>query len=87
MDDDEDGQWRYLGYPLTCALFDGNVRLKEGTDYTAVYTDNLNAGGTATATFVGKGNYTGTKVEWDKMQIGSGNDTLTKAERSYNCEI
>ncbi len=60
MDDDSDGRWGYLGYERTCDLYDGSTKLKEGTDYTVVYTNNLNAGGTATATFTGKGNYTGT---------------------------
>ncbi len=37
------------------------VQLVENTDYTAVYTDNVNKG-TATVTITGKGNYTGTKA-------------------------
>ena len=37
------------------------VQLAENTDYTAVYTDNVNKG-TATVTITGKGNYTGTKA-------------------------
>lgn len=38
----------------------GNTTLKEGTDYTISYSNNVNAG-TATVTITGKGNYTGSK--------------------------
>lgn len=40
---------------------DGETPLKS-TDYTVTYANNINAG-TATVTFTGKGNYTGTKTE------------------------
>lgn len=39
---------------------DGGAVLKKDTDYMAAYRDNVNAG-TATVTFTGMGNYTGTK--------------------------
>ncbi len=48
----------------------GNIQLVQGTDYTAVYTDNINAG-TAAVTVTGKGNYTGTASE---------NFTINKAQ-------
>ena len=38
---------------------DGNTALKEGTDYTVTYSNNINAG-TAKVTATGKGNYKGT---------------------------
>ena len=41
---------------------DGTTTLKEGTDYTLTYTDNVNAG-TATVTITGKGNYEGTTTK------------------------
>jgi beta-xylosidase len=41
---------------------DGSKALVEGTDYSVTYTDNINIG-TATATIVGKGNYTGTIIK------------------------
>lgn len=40
----------------------GRRTLKKGTDYTAAYADNVNAG-PASVTFTGMGNYTGTKTE------------------------
>lgn len=43
-------------------LRDGDVVLTEGTDYTATYVNNVNAG-TATIPITGQGNYTGTLSE------------------------
>ena len=40
-------------------LSDGNTVLREGTDYTVSYSNNINVG-TAVMTFTGKGNYKGT---------------------------
>ena len=40
------------------AVYDGSKKLTEGTDYTAAYSNNVNAG-TATIKITGKGNYTG----------------------------
>ncbi len=42
----------------TATVKDGTVTLKEGTDYTVAYTNNINAG-TAKVTVTGKGNYKG----------------------------
>ena len=42
-----------------CTLTNGSTILKETTDYTVSYTNNINAG-TATVTVTGKGNYQGT---------------------------
>ncbi len=42
----------------TATVKDGAVTLKEGTDYTVAYTNNINAG-TAKVTVTGKGNYKG----------------------------
>lgn len=41
---------------------DGKTVLKEGTDYTATYSNNINAG-TAKVTVAGKGNYKGTVIK------------------------
>lgn len=51
----------YTGKAITQTpvLKNGTVTLKAGTDYTVSYKNNTNAG-TATVTFTGKGNYTGT---------------------------
>ena len=43
----------------TVTVKDGAAALKEGTDYTATYSNNINAG-TAKVTVTGKGNYKGT---------------------------
>ena len=49
----------YTGHALQPSVEIGTCR--SGTDYTAVYTDNLHAG-TATVTIEGTGNYTGKKI-------------------------
>ena len=55
----------YTGYKLTpklkvTAVNDGKtVSLKEGTDYTVTYKDNVKAGSKATLVIKGKGNYSG----------------------------
>ena len=53
-------------FTYNCAAHTPNITVKKGettlsvnTDYTAVYTNNVNAG-TATITVTGKGNYSGT---------------------------
>ncbi len=53
----------YTGKALTQSpvVKNGSYTLKEGTDYTVSYKNNINAG-TATVTITGKGNYTGTKT-------------------------
>ena len=52
----------YTGRALTPkpTVRDGSYTLREGTDYTLSYANNVNAG-TATVTVSGKGNYTGSK--------------------------
>ena len=45
----------------------GSTVLKEGTDYSLSYKDNVNVG-TATVTITGKGNYTGTKPATFKIE-------------------
>ena len=55
------GPFTYTGSGITPGFtlkYDGTV-LKEGTDYTVTYKNNINAG-TAAVTIEGKGNYTGT---------------------------
>ena len=51
----------YTGKAITQSpkLTNGSIVLKEGTDYTVKYTNNVNKG-TATVTFTGKGIYSGT---------------------------
>ena len=51
----------YNGLAQTPAVTvkDGSTTLKQGTDYTVAYSDNVNAG-TATVTVTGTGNYSGT---------------------------
>lgn len=54
-------QWnQYTGSPIkpNVLLKDGETTLKEGTDYTLTYSNNIEIG-TATVTITGKGNYTG----------------------------
>ncbi len=52
----------YTGKAITpkVTVKNGTVTLKEGTDYTISYSNNVNAG-TATVTINGKGNYSGSK--------------------------
>lgn len=49
----------------------GSKVLKEGTDYTLAYKNNINAG-TATITITGKGNYSGTKTVTFKIKTKEG---------------
>ena len=52
---------------------DGEVVLKENTDFTVEYKNNI-ASGTATATVIGKGNYTGTlAADYRIIQLGDAN--------------
>ena len=53
-------QYEYSGTEKkpTVTLKDGNVGLKEGTDYTITYSNNIEVG-TAKVTITGKGNYNG----------------------------
>lgn len=50
---------------------DGNVILKEGTDYTVSYEDNVNAG-TAKVVVAGKGNYKGTVTKTFTIVVQKG---------------
>ena len=54
----------YTGSAITpdLTVTDGGTALAEGTDYTAAYTDNVNAG-TAQVTVTFRGNYTGSAVK------------------------
>lgn len=49
----------------------GNTTLKEGTDYTLTYKNNVNAG-TATITITGKNSYTGSKTVTFKITVAAG---------------
>ena len=62
----------------------GSTTLKNGTDYTAAYSNNINAG-TATVTITGKGNYTGTKTATFtiKAKSFSGATVSAIAEQTY----
>ncbi|MBQ8965980.1 MBG domain-containing protein [Ruminococcus sp.] len=51
--------YTYDGKAKEPAVKDGSTTLVKGTDYTVVFTNNVNAG-TASAAITGKGNYTGT---------------------------
>ena len=59
------GNLFYTGSPVTPAVtlhdYSAGYVLKEGTDYTVVYKNNINAG-TASAVITGKGSYCGTKT-------------------------
>ena len=51
----------YSGKKLSYTVKYNGMILTEGVDYTVVTSNNTKAGGTATATITGMGNYTGTK--------------------------
>lgn len=51
----------YSGKKLSYTVKYNGMTLTEGVDYTVVTSNNTTAGGTATATITGMGNYTGTK--------------------------
>ena len=62
----------------------GTKALTSGTDYTVVYTNNVNAG-TATVTVTGKGNYTGTAKGTFTISAASlASATVTLSPTSYN---
>lgn len=59
-----DGSYEYTGSaiaPKYTVILDGKT-LKEGTDYTAVCSNNVNVGKRAMVTVTGAGNYTGTTI-------------------------
>ena len=59
-----DGSYEYTGSaiaPKYTVILDGKT-LKEGTDYTAVCSNNVNVGKRAMVTVTGTGNYTGTTI-------------------------
>ena len=70
----------YDGTAKTPALTvtDGGKTLTEGTDYTAKYTNNTNAG-TATVTITGKGNYKGTASKTFTINAKAITDTTVTA--------
>ena len=77
----------YNGTAQTPALTvkDGEKVLTAGTDYTAVYSDNTNAG-TATVVVTGKGNYSGTAAQTftiNKKQV-TVTSGITAVDREYN---
>lgn len=64
----------------------GSTTLKEDTDYTVSYSNNVNAG-TATAKITGKGSYTGTLSKTytiNKASIGTGTMTLSQYSYEYD---
>lgn len=64
---------KYTGKALTPkpTVKNGNTTLKEGTDYTLTYKNNVNAG-TATITITGKNSYTGSKTVTFKITVAAG---------------
>lgn len=64
----------------------GSTTLKENTDYTVSYSNNVNAG-TATAKITGKGSYTGTLSKTytiNKASIGTGTISLSQYSYEYD---
>ena len=74
----------YTGQPLTPKVtVIQDKELTEGTDYEVTYENNVNAG-TATATVIGKGNYTGSpSVQFVIAPKELTNPTVTGLEESY----
>ncbi|MCB6994430.1 hypothetical protein LI177_13165 [bacterium 210820-DFI.6.37] len=68
----------YTGKALTPAVTvkDGSKTLKNGTDYTVTYSNNVNAG-TGKVTITGKGNYTGSVTK--TFTIAKAKQTITGA--------
>lgn len=62
---------------------DGNIILEAGTDYTIIYSNNINAG-TAKVTVTGKGNYEGTVTKEFKITINKG---MVYAINSYQYKV
>ena len=77
----------YTGTALTqpsLKVFFGKKELKEGTEYTVKYSNNINAG-TATVTVTGKGNFTGTmsrsfKIATVSLGTVNGEDITNSAD-------
>ncbi len=73
----------YSGDPVTfpgLRVYNGNVLLTQGTDYTVSYSDNRKASGAGKASFTvrGKGNYSGSmKKNFTISPVDIGNDSLT----------
>ena len=88
LDQDDNGKIYFAGFERTSRLYDGSKQLTEGTDYTVSYKNNVNVG-TMTATFTGKGNYTGTKtstiqiIPYDISGSDSGSASWLKASLAY----
>lgn len=64
----------------------GDMDLKEGTDYTVAYSNNINAG-TATVTVTGKGTFTGTNKKTFKIKaaaIAASGITVSTSGLTYN---
>lgn len=65
----------------TITIKDGKKTLKNGTDYTVSYKNNINPG-TASVTIKGKGNYTGTITKKFKIVIGQTKNLVAKTQTS-----
>ena len=79
---------KYTGKAQTPAVtvVNGSTTLKADTDYTVIYSNNINAG-TATVTVTGIGNYTGTAAKTFTIQKGDVADcTITAANAKYTGE-
>ena len=67
----------------TVSITNGNVKLKQGTDYTVSYSNNINIG-TATVTITGKGNYQGTRQKTFVIAKEKTPAKITCANKTYN---
>lgn len=80
-----DGSYEYTGSaiaPKYTVTLDGKT-LKEGTDYTAVCSNNVNVGKRAMVTVTGTGNYTGTTIGYFEItakNISGADVTVADAE-------
>ena len=71
-------------YTVTDSVPSTNTTLKNGTDYTGVFTNNITTG-TATLTITGTGNYTGTKTATFSITNASIGGSITQSgSLTYN---
>ena len=67
----------------TVSITNGSVKLKQGTDYTVSYSNNIKIG-TATVTITGKGNYQGTRQKTFIIAKEKTPAKITCANKTYN---
>lgn len=70
----------------TITIKDGNKTLKNGTDYTVSYKNNINPG-TVSVTIKGKGNYTGTITKKFKIVVGQTKSLSVKKQTAVAVTI